>query len=55
MGRAELSPQMVAALLCREMKWTYEEYANQPTWFISTLFSMLRQEAEELNRRNKKP
>jgi len=23
--------------VCEQMSWTYEEYMNQPTWFINTL------------------
>jgi len=45
---------MVAALVCREMKWTWEQYRTQPVWFISTILAMLRQEAEELERKSKK-
>ena len=32
---------MSTALLCHEMKWTYQEYDSQPYWFILTLVSML--------------
>ena len=40
-------------LLCREMKWKFQEYREQPQWFIVMLLSMLQNEAEETNRRNK--
>jgi hypothetical protein len=44
---------MKAAILCREMKWTWEEYRAQPQWFIVMLLSMLQNEAEEMNRKAK--
>jgi hypothetical protein len=40
-----------AALVCREYGWTWQEYQSQPTWFVKTILSMLREEAEEANRR----
>jgi hypothetical protein len=43
-----LPPELKQALLCREMKWTYEEYRDQPQWFIVVLFSMLQNEAEAM-------
>jgi len=42
-----------AAIVCREFGWTWDEYQAQPTWFISTIVSMLREEAEESKRREK--
>jgi hypothetical protein len=41
-------------LVCREFGWTWEEYQDQPTWFINEIMLMLREEAEESDRRNKK-
>ncbi len=42
---------MSAVLICREQKWTIQEYRAQPQWFIAYLFSMLQEEAEEQKRR----
>ncbi|MBI4119239.1 MAG: hypothetical protein HY456_00140 [Parcubacteria group bacterium] len=44
---------MLAAILCREMGWTWEEYENQPSWFIDTIATMLKAEGEEIKRRAK--
>jgi hypothetical protein len=44
---------MKAAILCREMKWSWEVYCSQPQWFITMLLSMLQNEAEQAERRNK--
>lgn len=51
MGRAELSKDMVAALVCREYAWTFEEFQAQPSWFIDIILSMLQTEAEQSNRK----
>jgi uncharacterized protein YbaP (TraB family) len=45
---------MVAALVCREFGWDWHTYQNQPNWFIQVVLAMLREEAEESNRRAKK-
>jgi len=42
---------MIAALICREMKWTYQEYQNQPSWFIDIIRALLKAESEEIKRR----
>lgn len=31
------------------MRWTFEEYLDQPTWFITMLFELLKAEAEHAN------
>ena len=53
LGRAELLPEMVAAIVCREYGWTWEEYQCQPAGFLKTITSMLQNEAEESNRKAK--
>jgi hypothetical protein len=44
---------MKAALICREMKWDWHTYRQQPQWFVSMILSMLQNEAEENERRKK--
>lgn len=44
---------MLAALVCREMGWTLEEYEEQPAPFIDTVIEMLKAEAAEFQRRAK--
>lgn len=41
----EGSQNLMAAIVCREMKWTLEEYQNSPTEFIDTLVEMLQAES----------
>jgi len=36
------------------MKWDWERFQSQPNWFIDIILAMLREEAEEISRRNKK-
>jgi hypothetical protein len=40
------------ALLCREMKWTWDEYQEQPTWFIDILIGLFNAEAKAKNKEN---
>jgi hypothetical protein len=47
----EFDTQLIA-WLCKEMRWTYEEYLSQPTWFILMLLELFRAETQEANRRN---
>lgn len=44
---------MKAVLISREMGWSWQEYREQPQWFIAMLLSMLQNEAEELKRKAK--
>jgi hypothetical protein len=33
------------------MKWTWEEFQNQPAWFIDILIEMLKAEGETINKK----
>lgn len=48
-----MSPVMLAAVVCREMKWTLDEYEAQPSYFIDVITRMLQAEADESRRQNK--
>ena len=37
--------------LCREMKWTYEEYLDQPLWLIQILSEQMIEESKELRKK----
>jgi hypothetical protein len=45
---------MLAAVVCREMKWTWEEYQQSPQRFIDIIVKMLTAEALSAKKRNKK-
>lgn len=36
-GKMKVQPELALVLLCRKMRWTYQEYVNQPDWFIDIL------------------
>jgi hypothetical protein len=44
---------MKAVLLCDREKWTWQQYREQPQWFITSLLTMIQNEAEQANRRSK--
>jgi hypothetical protein len=44
---------MKAAILIDREKWTWQEYCAQPQWLVAMLFSMIQNEAEEMNRKAK--
>jgi hypothetical protein len=43
---------MRVALLCREMKWTYQQYLEQPTFFVEHLAAMLTAEGNVARKRS---
>jgi hypothetical protein len=44
---------MRAVLLCDRHHWTLDEYRRQPQWFITSLLSLMQNETEAANNRNK--
>lgn len=46
---------MIAAIICREMKWTWQEYQEQPAFFVDTLITMLQAESRQVNKELKQP
>jgi hypothetical protein len=53
LGYAEIKPEMLVALICREMKWTYKEFQDQPAWFIDIILEMLQAESMETDKKQK--
>jgi hypothetical protein len=37
---------MLCAVICREFKWTWQEYQEQPAFFIDMIIAMIQAEAE---------
>lgn len=33
-------------IVCQEMKWTYQQYIEQPNWFLEMLLMKLRVDVE---------
>ena len=44
-------PEQLIAIVCREMGWTYEQYLDQPTWFVQMLLYAMSEEAKAINER----
>jgi hypothetical protein len=44
---------MRAALICRQMGWTLDEYDRQPAEFIDNVFAMINEENSERNKKMK--
>ena len=44
---------MLAALICREMGWTWQEYQEQPGHFVDIVLAMLQAESEEIRKATK--
>jgi len=36
-SKTSVPSEMKMAMVCEKMSWTYEQYQEQPEWFISTL------------------
>jgi len=51
--KASLTDDMARAIVCREMKWTWDEYGDQPAAFIDTIVEMLKAESREMEKRGK--
>lgn len=51
--KTSLTNDMARALICREMKWTWSEYDEQPAGFIDTIVEMLKAESREMERKSK--
>jgi hypothetical protein len=45
-GSGTLPEEMIAAIICEKFGWTYEEYLDQPHWFIEIIKTKLREDAE---------
>ena len=41
-------------LLCKELGWTYDEYMNQPYWFVEGMEEVMRLEAKHEEKQAKK-
>lgn len=51
MGKMDASMQIVA--ICQEFGWTYGEYLQQPTWFLTLIREKLTRDQKDQERRLK--
>ena len=52
-GRGTLPEEAVMVQICREMGWTYQEFQDQPNWFIDLLLELRNLEEKEFERKRK--
>lgn len=45
-GKSNLPDELKIAVVCEKMGWSYNEYNEQPNWFIETLLLKWRSENE---------
>lgn len=41
---------MHIAVICQEMKWTYDEYMSQPTWFIEMIAAKMNEDGKQMKK-----
>jgi hypothetical protein len=46
--------QFTVAVICREMRWNYQQYQEQPIWLIDMIRKMLQTEADYERKQMKK-
>lgn len=44
--QADFTPEMVKAMICREMGWTWSDFEDQPQYFITCVLAMFRAEGK---------
>jgi len=52
-GIGKVSEELIMVQICREMHWTYQEFLEQPAWFIDLLIEILDIETREMKRKEK--
>jgi len=52
-GHGKLDEEVLIVNICREMKWTYQEFLEQPAWFVELLVEIINLEEKEKERRIK--
>jgi hypothetical protein len=44
---------MLAVMICEHMKWSYQEYASAPSWFLDRLEIKLNKDAQQSQKASK--
>lgn len=50
--QGELPEEMITAIVCEKMGWTFQEYMDQPTGFIDILILKWNEDTEYKNKQN---
>ena len=45
-GWGELPEEIIMTMICERFGWTYQEYQNQPWWFLETIKLKIGMEGE---------
>jgi len=45
-----MTPDMVVIAICQETGWTYDEYMEQPSWFLELLKEKLQTDSRKIQR-----
>lgn len=54
MGHGKVSEELNIMMLCKKMRWTYEEIMQQPRWFVESMSGLLSEDAKKENKQSKK-
>ena len=46
----DLTEEMIAAIVCKEYGWTYEQYQETPAEFIEIILLMFKAESDKNNK-----
>lgn len=49
-----MNQDLLAASVCQEFGWTYQEYMNTPKWFVDLIVEKMMRDAKELEIKSKR-
>jgi len=52
-GEESLPEEIIIVEICERFGWTYQEYLEQPAWFIDLIIEKNKTESQEMKRREK--
>jgi len=52
-GEGSLPEEILIAEICEKFGWTFQEYLEQPAWFVELIVEKIKAEGEEIKRREK--
>lgn len=53
-GKGGLDNSSISVLMCQKFGWTYNQYREQPAWWLDLAQRMINIENEVTNKQNKK-
>jgi len=52
-GEGSLPEEILIAEICEKFGWTYQQYLEQPAWFVELIVEKIKMEGEEMKRRER--